>query len=281
MSISTTFTLRFSGADVQRGLVMITRQINSLGRAASGLGKSLVTPFAGLTAMLAPAAIGAGFLSMIKNASDTASRFEQMTLKFKMFTGSLEGAKKVMQGLRDIDMVSNLDIESLGNAQAKLMAYGFTAEDALKSVERLSKVSGGNADVFSSLALAFGQTKSAMKLKGDDLRQYTERGWNPLQQIMAATGETFAEVSKRMKLGKIGFEEVNWALRSITEGTGKFAKAHDLGSKTFLAATSRMKTQYMLLQNEFGKPFNVSLGEIFDRIAAKIPLMNEEARKLG
>jgi tape measure domain-containing protein len=248
---------------------------------ALSVGRSLVTPFARLSAMLAPVALAAGMTAIVKGSSEAASRFEQMELKFRMFTGSLEDAKKVMDGLRSIDIVSNLDLATLGDGQALLMAFSMSAEDALDVVEKLSKISGGSADKFASLALAFGQTKSSMKLKGDDLRQYTERGWNPLEQIMARTGETFEQVRKRMEDSKVTFDEVRMALNEVTTGSGRFAQAHELGAKTFVSATSRMKTQWMLLQNEFGKPFNVSLGKIFDRITAKIPELASQAKAWG
>lgn len=281
MALSTTFTLKFAGASVQRGLNLLERQFKKMGSVALKVGKSLVSPFAKLAAMLAPVALAAGITSLVKGASETASRFEQMNASFELFTGSMEKAKKLMKELLKIDVVSNLDLESLGGGTKILLNYGMGIEEAIDATERLSKVSGGNADTFGRLATALGQSRGKMILQGEEIRQFVNAGWNPLQQIMERTGETYGAVTDRMEKKLVTFDEVRMALQSVTNGTGRFARAHELGAKTFVSATSRMKTQYMLLQNEFGKPLNIALGKIFDRITAKLPEMTEQARAMG
>jgi hypothetical protein len=50
MAISTTFTLKFVGAAVERGLARVQSGFKSLGGVAMRVGKSLLSPFAGIAA---------------------------------------------------------------------------------------------------------------------------------------------------------------------------------------------------------------------------------------
>lgn len=281
MAVSSTILLKFSGAAVQRGLAAIKKGFSSLNKEGGKMFTSLIGGAAKWAAILGPLAAGAAFTKLAMGASETASNFEQMRMKFLMFTGTLEGAKKLFEQLRKVDLVSNLDLETLGDGAAKLMAYGAKADDVAGILEKLSKVSGGSKDAFDGLTLAFGQTMANGSLKGDDLRQYVERGWNPLQQIIARTGETMEQVRGRMENHKVTLKEVETALDDVTAGTGRFARAHELGAKTFLAATSRMQSQWALLQDSFGTPLNMKLIEIFDQITNKLPQLTSQAKAFG
>lgn len=281
MAISTSLVLKFSGAAVQKGLAGIKKGFTSMASVGKSALSSMLGPTAKLAAMLGPSAIAVGIGKLMTGASETASNFEQMRTSFVMFTCTMEGAVKLMDQLRKVDIVSNLDLETLGQGAKTLMAYGTKAEDVSGIIEKLSKISGGSADKFEGLALAFGQTTQNMSLKGDDLRQYVERGWNPLEQIMKKTGETAVQVQARMRQHKVTLDEIKWAMNDVTSGTGRFAKAHELGAKTFLAATSRMQSQWALLQDAFGTPLNTHLGAVFDSITSKLPQLQQGAKDLG
>lgn len=281
MPLGVTIKIKFDSAAVQRGLAALKKGLSSLADRGKAVFSALLGPTAKLAAMLGPTALAGSLIGLVKGASDTASRFEQMSNMFLMFTGSAEGTLKIMKQLKAVDLVSNLDLETLGQGAKMLMSYGDSADDAVSTVEKLSKVSGGSAEKFERLALAMGQTAAGGSLKGDDLKQFVENGWNPLQQIMAKTGETYEQVRERMQDHKVSLAEVKFALNEVTSGTGRFARAHELGSKTFLAATSRMESQWAQLQKAFGEPLNLHLADIFDKITAKLPTLTAQAKEWG
>jgi tape measure domain-containing protein len=281
MAVSSKIILRFDGAAVKKGLAEVKKAFGSLNKSAGGFFTDIIGKTTKWLAILGPLAAGGIFAKFTMGASETASNFEQMRMSFLMFTGSLEGAAKLMDQLRSVDLVSNLDLETLGQGAKTLMSYSLSADEAASTVEKLSKISGGSAERFQSLALAFGQSTGAGILKGDDLKQYTENGWNPLQQIMAKTGETYLQVRKRMEAHGVTLKEVKSSLVEVTSGTGRFARAHELGSKTFLAATSRMSSQWKQFQDAFGTPLNKHLVKIFDQVTARIQGLRSAAAEWG
>ena len=67
----------------------------------------------------------------------------------------------------------------------------------------LGDVSQGNKERFDSLTLAFAQVGSAGKLSGQDLLQFVNAGFNPLNEISKMTGESMAELKERMSAGGV------------------------------------------------------------------------------
>lgn len=281
MAIGTEIKVGLDSRAVSRGLARMASEFHNLGKTGLNAVGSITAPFAKLASLLAPAALGYGMVSLAKGASNTASEFEQMRLQFTMFTGSLEGAKTLMNELRKVDIVSNLDLATLGEGAAKLMAFGISAQEVSGIVESLSKISGGSADKFQGLTLAFGQTNQAMRLTGNEARQYVERGWNPQEQIIKRTGESVEVFRKRMEDGNVTLQEVKQSLIDVTTGEGRFAKAHELGATSFAAATSRMQSQWALLQDSFGTGMNKGLGVAFDAITKALPGFQEQGRMAG
>ena len=80
----------------------------------------------------------------------------------------------------------------------------------------LGAVALGNKEKLSSLALVFGQVSSAGRLTGQDLLQFINVGFNPLNYIAKRTGESMEELRDRMSRGAIGVEEVEQAFIDAT-----------------------------------------------------------------
>ena len=68
-------------------------------------------------------------------------------------------------------------------------------------MQMLGDVSQGNKERFDSLTLAFAQVSSAGKLSGQDLLQFVNAGFNPLNEIAKVTGESMEDLRERMSDG--------------------------------------------------------------------------------
>ena len=66
----------------------------------------------------------------------------------------------------------------------------------------LGDVSAGNKEHMEALTLAFSQTTAAGKLMGQDLLQYINAGFNPLQIIAEHTGKKMSDLKDAMSEGK-------------------------------------------------------------------------------
>ena len=73
-----------------------------------------------------------------------------------------------------------------------------------------------------SLTLAFAQTQSAGRLMGQDLLQYINAGFNPLNEISKMTGISMGVLKDKMEKGAISAEMVTKAFQHATSQGGMF-----------------------------------------------------------
>ncbi len=65
----------------------------------------------------------------------------------------------------------------------------------------LSAVARGDQDRLSRIALAFGQARAQGRLLATELRQLTEAGFSPLQEVARTSGKSMAELMKLIVTG--------------------------------------------------------------------------------
>ena len=157
-----------------------------------------------------------------KAASDSASELENIKTAFEVFLGSKEKVDALVRDLRQIAVKSPLELTDISEGARMLLTYGVAAGDVSDTVERLSEVSAGSAERFQRISYAFGQISSIGRLMGTELRQLTEPGFNPLENIGKRTGETMIDLKARMEDGGIAIDEVRQALIDATSAGGRF-----------------------------------------------------------
>jgi tape measure domain-containing protein len=281
MGLSTTFTLKFSGAAVQRGLSRVQSAFKSLGSVAARVGKTLLSPFAALTAMLGAGALVTGMFSFIKSASTAAANMEDLTMQFETLTKSAEITKKLLSEMKDDAAKSPLSISDYAQAGKTLMAFGMEAEGVMPTLKNLADVSMGNAERFESLALAFAQTQAAGRLMGQEVLQFVNAGFNPLQQISKRTGETMVQLKKRMEDGAVSSKEVAQAFSEATAKGGLFYKAIEKGALTTSGKIAKTKDAILNLKIAFGTGFNEGLRDALNRINEFLPKMLGKFQEFG
>jgi tape measure domain-containing protein len=136
----------------------------------------------------------------------------------------------------------------------KLLAYGTNAKNIMPALKMLGDISLGNKDKFNSLSLAFGQITAKGRLQGDDLRQLTEAGFNPLQIMADKTGKSYESLRKQMEAGKFSIKDVVVAMQVATSEGGRFFDAMNKQSKTFGGQWSTVKDNVNMALGEAFKP---------------------------
>jgi len=168
------------------------------------------------------ATLSAPLILLGKSLFDSASKIEQTAISLEVFTGSAETAKRLMQEFKDVAVKSPLQFQDINNGAKILMGYGVTANQVTPIIKMLGDISGGNADKFNRLALAFGQVNAAGRLMGQENRQMINAGFNPLLAISEKTGESMASLTQRMHDGRISVQEVADAFYYATSEGGRF-----------------------------------------------------------
>lgn len=281
MAITTTLTLKFNGAAVEKGLQKAMKGVERLANAGFRAGKMLISPFAKLSAILGPAALVGGMFAFAKGASDAAANLENLQARFEIFTGSAEKAQQIIADLRKLAVESPLELSDLSEGANMLLTYGIAADRVIDITSRLSEVSAGNAQRFERLALAYGQAASIGRLMGTELRQFTEAGFNPLESIARKTGETMIQLKKRMEDGGISITEVEQSLKKATDAGGRFYGLNAKMSKTFTGQVAKMKDSWSQLSASFGTGMNEGLKMALDAVSNQIPQFMERFKQIG
>jgi tape measure domain-containing protein len=281
MAISTTFTLKFVGSAVERGLARVQSAFKSLGGVAMRVGKSLLSPFAALTAMFGAGALAASMTAFISSSSMAAASIEDLTMQFEVLTKSASVTKDMLDDFRKEAAKSPLSIEDYAKAGKTLMAFGLQAKDVMPTLKNLADVSMGNSDRFGSLALAFAQTTAAGRLMGQEVLQFVNAGFNPLQQISKKTGESMAQLKKRMEDGAISALEVKQAFKEATSEGGLFFGAIQKGAETTSGKIAKTKDAILGVKIAFGTGFNDGLKVALDAMGEGIPKLEGKATEMG
>ncbi len=218
------------------------KRIGSLGFLGGGGGGGLGALFA-----------GAGAAAALAYPIKLAANLEVAEAQFTSLTGSAQKAAEIIAGIEQFSATSLISVDELQRVSQLLLGYGAAADSVIPSVKALAEISRGNAERFNLLALAFGQTTAKTRLYAAEVRQFVESGWNPLQQIAETTGETMAQVSKRLEAGGISANELAAALHAAVGPGGRFNGLLASMGKTASGAFSRLLTGLKLAIRPLGQ----------------------------
>ena len=212
----------------------------------------LVASLAPLATMLAPLAAAFALFKTSASSIGLAAEAEQTAIAFQVMTGSIENAQALVAELRTMGAKTPFEFVDLAKATKTLLNFGRTQDQVLKDLDVLGNIASGDAEKLDRLALVFGQISAEQKLTGENLNQLIDIGFNPLQQIVEKTGESMAELRKRMSQGKIGLAEVQAAFEAATSEGGRFFQMNEKQSQTLLGRWSAFKDNLSAVMMEVG-----------------------------
>jgi len=271
---------------VKMGLeaAQFTRALNKVKKGVRGFGRSLTSmksALAGVAVAMGAAFAARKIFDFISSSSKAAANIEDLTLQFETLTKSATITKDLIAEMKSDATKSPLSIADYAQAGKTLLAFGIEAEKIMPSLRDLADISMGNSERFRSLALAFAQTQAAGRLMGQEVLQFVNAGFNPLQQISKKTGETMIVLKKRMEDGAISSREVADAFKAATAEGGLFYKAIERGSTTTSGKIAKMKDSVLSVQIAFGTGFNEGLKDALGAMSGGIPKLEKLASEMG
>ena len=258
------------GSETLNTINRLGSQFTNLGSRLRSMGSIVTGVGAGLTAGLTVPILGLVAAGIKYNMT-----MEDLQSNFKVLLGSEEEAIKMTAKLKKMGAETPFEVTGLADATKTLLSFGITQEKVIPIMSKLGDVSLGNKERFKALNLVMGQVSANGKLQGQDLLQFINAGWNPLQQIIERTGETMEEVRDRMSKGKVSVKEVEQALEDATSKGGRFYKGMEEGSKTLSGRLSTLKDNFMELLGNATKP-------LFDFLSEKVvPIITSLVEKFN
>ncbi|WP_195430886.1 tape measure protein [Clostridium sp. D46t1_190503_E9] len=262
------------------GRIIIDTEINSSGAEKdvkglsgklSSIAKTGLTAFTGLVT-----ASGAAIGGLATIATKYNSQMEDYFANFTVLLGSATEATKHVEDLKDFAAKTPFEMTGLADASKQLLSFGIGVEDIMPDLQMLGDISLGNQERFKGLALVFAQVASAGKLTGQDLMQFINQGFNPLQSIAEKTGKSMSELKEEMSDGKISYEMVAEAMKSATSEGGKFYQGMEVQSKTLSGMWSTLKDDTMSLIGDAFKPFSEILkSDVMPTLQGMVVKMSE------
>jgi len=279
MAISTTFTLKFVGAAVERGLARVQSSFKSLGGVAMKVGKSLLSPFAALTALLGTGALAAGLMSFVKGSSAAASSVESLTTQFKTLLGSASAAKQRMEEITKFAASTPFAIEELAATSKLLEVMGgklISTGDGLRLVGDAAAMAGQPIqEVASHVGSLFSAITSGTSA-GESVSRLQELGL-----ITGATKIKFEELAAAQKKGTAAILTGENALKLLQGVMSRAQGGMAALSNTTEGKLSNMKDNLTQLKVSFGTGFNDGLKIALDAANTKLPELLAKFTEFG
>jgi tape measure domain-containing protein len=162
----------------------------------------------------------AGALALGGSVLNSGLEAQARQTSFGVMAGKQEGTR-LNNDLTKYAQDSIYGNEVYQNAQT-MMAFGIGSKEVMGDLKMLGDIAMGDANKLGSLTLAFSQVNAAGKLTGQDLLQFVNAGFNPLQEIAKKTGIKMGDLREAVSDGAISFQMVEAAFKSATSEGGKF-----------------------------------------------------------
>ena len=160
--------------------------------------------------------------SVVKSGIEYNAGMESYLTNFKVMLGDEQLAAEKLEEIRRMAASTPFTLSDLTDGTQTLLQFGIAADDTTGVLKQLGDISLGNADKLQTLVRAYGKMSSAQKVTLENVNMMIDAGFNPLNQICDATGESMSDLYKRISDGKVGFDELAAAVETATSEGGQF-----------------------------------------------------------
>jgi len=246
--------------EYEKGLRQAERQAD---KAGAKIGTIFKNAFSVTLGMGMFEALKRGFKTIVGSAIDFNSMLQTAQIGFTTMLGSAEKAQAFLDDMAEFAVKNSAVFEfpSLIEASKRMLAYGFTAEEVLPTLQAVGDTAaavGSGAVGIDRITLALGQIRAKGKLTAEEMRQLTEAGVPAWEMLAEAMGFSADEVDKVMDMVSKGLVSGSKAVEMLTKGmTKRFGGMMENMKDTWQGVTSSIKeiwrmTVSTLTQNLFG-----------------------------
>lgn len=217
--------------------------------------------------------------NVVKSGVEYNATMQSYLTNFKVMLGSEEQAAEKLAEIRKMAASTPFSLDDLTDGTQTLLQFGIAADDTTGVLQQLGDISLGNADKLQTLVRAYGKMSSAQKVTLENVNMMIDAGFNPLNQICTATGESMADLYKRISDGKVSFAELESAVASATSQGGQFYNGMLEASQTFSGRMSTLKDNVSALTGELTSGLFEALGELVVKVnEAAVSFLDDEEK---
>lgn len=211
--------------------------------------------------------------SVVKSGIEYNAGMENYLTNFKVMLGDEQLAAEKLEEIRRMAASTPFTLSDLTDGTQTLLQFGIAADDTTGVLKQLGDISLGNADKLQTLVRAYGKMSSAQKVTLENVNMMIDAGFNPLNQICDATGESMSDLYKRISDGKVGFDELAAAVETATSEGGQFYNGMLEASQTYEGRLSTLSDNTKALLGKLSDSFYSSLSNL-------IPIANDAVLEL-
>ena len=219
--------------------------------------------------------------SVVKSGLDYNAQMESYLTNFKVMLGDEQLAAEKLEEIRRMAASTPFSLSDLTEGTQTLLQFGVAADDTTGVLKRLGDISLGNADKLQTLVRAYGKMSSAQKVTLENVNMMIDAGFNPLNQICDATGESMSALYKRITDGKVSFNELEAAVAAATSEGGQFYNGMLEASQTFNGRLSTLKDNVAALTGELTSGLFTALGDIIVKANELVVSITEDDAKMA
>ena len=219
--------------------------------------------------------------SVVKSGLDYNRSMESYLTNFKVMLGDEQLAAEKLEEIRRMAASTPFSLSDLTEGTQTLLQFGVAADDTTGVLKRLGDISLGNADKLQTLVRAYGKMSSAQKVTLENVNMMIDAGFNPLNQICDATGESMSALYKRISDGKVSFNELEAAVAAATSEGGQFYNGMLEASQTFNGRLSTLKDNVAALTGELTSGLFSALGDILVKANELVVSITEDDAKMA
>ena len=219
--------------------------------------------------------------SVVKSGLDYNAQMESYLTNFKVMLGDEQLAAEKLEEIRRMAASTPFSLSDLTEGTQTLLQFGVAADDTTGVLKRLGDISLGNADKLQTLVRAYGKMSSAQKVTLENVNMMIDAGFNPLNQICDATGESMSALYKRISDGKVSFNELEAAVAAATSEGGQFYNGMLEASQTCNGRLSTLKDNVAALTGELTSGLFSALGDIIVKANELVVSITEDDAKMA
>jgi len=199
--------------------------------------KDLALRIAGYTsvaniAVQAGQALLRGIKDLAVESVTLAAGFEKSRMTWGVLVGDMQRGSKVFDQLYQFAAKTPLSFQGVEHAAQTLKGMGVATEDLVGVMGRLGDVAMGDDAKLQRVSLVYGQVVAKGKADTRDLWQFVDAGVPIVNLLSETLGVTGGEVLKLTADGKIGFAQVEAAIKKATDKGGQFYQLMDKVAET-------------------------------------------------
>lgn len=198
-------------------------------------------------------AAGYSFIELSKQVVNVRGEVQQLEVAFETMLGSKQKSDALMAQMVELAAKTPFGLQDVTDGAKNLLAFGSTAEEVADEITMLGDIAAGLSIPLGDLIYLYGTTRTQGGLFTQDLKQFMGRGIPLADELAKVLGKTSNEVREMVSAGKIGFPEVQEALKSMTSEGGKFGGLMEKQSQTITGQISALQDAIYQIFNEIGE----------------------------